>query len=162
MNRRRCEFREVKRLYRNIQYDWSNRAAANRGKMDMERTVKQIKERQEALNIFVKETCDKLEEAGKATAKFLDLCLQSDIKLVSVCRKTEKIPQTKTFPFGVYESVFTLESARSANGCPAIWGVVEKAGISGGAGNTAQHQIKGDTLIEGVYQFSRGKWRKVE
>ena len=100
-------------------------------------------------------------EAEDFTLQFLKCCSKRHIKLVSIGKRTNLIESTKSYPFGCGGSVFA--DGRDRNGRPAIWGIVEEMGISGGAGNTGQHQVSCDAkLIDGVYEFKDKKWRKIE
>ena len=100
-------------------------------------------------------------EAEDFTLRFLKCCSKHNIKMVSIGKRTDLIESTKVFPFGCGNSVFA--DGRDRDGWPSIWGVVNEMGISGGAGNTGQHQIScGAKLIDGVYEFKDKKWRKIE
>ena len=100
-------------------------------------------------------------EAEDFTLRFLKCCSKHHIKLVSIGKRTNLIESTKSYPFDCEGSVFA--DGRDRNGWPAIWGIVEEMGISGGAGNTGQHQVTCDAkLIDGVYEFKDKKWRKIE
>ena len=100
-------------------------------------------------------------EAEDFTLRFLKCCSKHHIKIVSIGKRTDLIESAKNFPFGCGDSVFA--DGRDRNGRPAIWGIVEEMGISGCAGNTGQHQIScGAKLIDGVYEFTDKKWRKIE
>ena len=100
-------------------------------------------------------------EAEDFTLRFLKCCSKHHIKLVSIGKRTGLIESAKNFPFGCGDSVFA--DGRDRNGRPAIWGIVEEMGISGGAGNAGQHQVSCDAkLIDGVYEFKNKKWRKIE
>lgn len=100
-------------------------------------------------------------EAEDFTLRFLKCCSKHHIKLDSIGKRTDLIESTKSYPFGCGGSVFA--DGRSRDGWPAIWGIVEEMGISGGAGNTGQHQVTCDAkLIDGVYEFKDKKWRKIE
>ena len=123
----------------------------NQAVTEAEKALKQALELQEKYN-----------DAKDFTAKFLDECLQRGIKKVSVGKRHKSIPASIDWPFGEQGSVFQMSDVRE-NGFPAIWGVCNKLGISGGAGNTDQHQIKSDTnIVDGVYHFKSGSWLKVE
>jgi hypothetical protein len=81
--------------------------------------------------------------------------------LVSIGKRTDLIESAKNYPFGCGGSVFA--DSRSRDRWPTIWAIVEEMGISGGAGNTGQHQVTCDEkLIDGVYEFKDKKWRKIE
>ena len=100
-------------------------------------------------------------EAEDFTLRFLKCCSKHNIKMVSIGKRTDLIESAKGFPFGCGNSVFADGIDR--DGWPTIWGVVEEMGISGGAGNTGQHQVTCDAkLIDGVYEFKDKKWRKIE
>ena len=100
-------------------------------------------------------------EAEDFTLRFLKCCSKHKIKMVSIGKRTDLIESAKGFPLGCGDSVFS--DGRDSAGWPTIWGVVNEMGISGGAGNTGQHQIScGAKLIDGVYEFKDKKWRKIE
>ena len=100
-------------------------------------------------------------EAEDFTLRFLKCCSKHHINLVSIGKRTDLIESAKNFPFGCGNSVFA--DGRCRDGWPTIWGVVSEMGVSGGAGNTGQHQISCDAkLIDGVYEFKDKKWRKIE
>ncbi len=100
-------------------------------------------------------------EAEDFTSRFLKCCSKHHIKLVSIGKRTDLIESAKNFPFSCGDSVFA--DGRDFDGRPAIWGVVSEMDISGGAGNTGQHQVSCNAkLIDGVYEFKDKKWRKIE
>lgn len=100
-------------------------------------------------------------EAEDFTLRFLECCSKHHINLVSIGKRTNIIESAKNFPFGCGNSVFA--DGRDRDGWPTIWGVVSEMGVSGGAGNTGQHQISCDAkLIDGVYELKDKKWRKIE
>ena len=100
-------------------------------------------------------------EAEDFTLRFLKCCSKHHIKLVSIGKRTNLIESTKSYPFRCDGSVFA--DGISRDGWPTIWGVVEEMRISGGAGNTGQHEVSCDAkLIDGVYEFKNKKWRKIE
>jgi hypothetical protein len=97
----------------------------------------------------------------KFTAKFLSECEKEGISKVAIQRSHKSIPQSKSFVFGVYNSVFT-ENKRGGNGWPAIWEVVERMGLSDGCGNDNQHQIDASRLVDGVYHLKNGTWHRIK
>jgi len=102
-----------------------------------------------------------LANAKKFTQKFLNKCEESGITRVSVGTRSKRVPRTVDWPFGVSGSVFQHPAdARGKNGYVAIWSVVEELGISGGAGNSAQHQVSNENLIEGVFELKGKDWIK--
>ena len=99
-------------------------------------------------------------EAEDFTLRFLKCCRKHNIKTVSIGKRTGLIESAKNFPFGCSNNVFA--DGRGRDGRPTIWGVVAEMGISGGCGNTGQHQVSCDAkLIDGVYEFKDKKWRKI-
>ena len=120
---------------------------------DFQEEVKELQEKANSL-------AEAYAEAEDFTLRFLKCCSKHHIKLVSIGKKTELIESSKTYPFSCSGSVFA--EGRSRDGWPTIWAIVEEMGISGGAGNTGQHQVTCDAkLIDGVYQFKDRKWRKI-
>ena len=97
--------------------------------------------------------------AKEKTVKFLDACKQKGINKISIQTKHASIPESMTFPFGVYGSVFQ-GAQKDKNGWPAIWAICNDFGF-GGAGNTDQHSIPPNELFDGVYHCRGGKWSKV-
>ena len=114
-----------------------------------------------ALNEKANALANAYAEAEDFTLRFLKQCSKHKIKLVSVGTRTKLIDSARDWPFGVSGSVFA--DGRSKDGWPVIWSVVEEMNISGGAGNSGQHQVcSGAKLIEGVYEFKDKKWHKIE
>lgn len=48
------------------------------------------------------------------------------------------------------------------DGWPAIWKIVEILNISGGAGNSHQHQIKYNSMCNGAYTLINDEWVELE
>lgn len=120
---------------------------------DLQEEVRELQERANSL-------AEAYAEAEDFTLRFLKCCSKHHIKLVSIGKKTELIESSKTYPFGCDGSVFADD--RSRDGWPTIWAIVEEMGISGGCGNTGQHQVSRDAkLIDGVYELKDKKWRKI-
>ena len=121
---------------------------------DLQEEVRKLEEKANSL-------AEAYAEAEDFTLQFLKCCSKHHIKLVSIGKRTDLIESAKGFPFGCGNSVFA--DGRGRDGWPTIWGVVEEMGISGGVGNTGQHQVTCDAkLIDGVYEFKDKKWRKIE
>ena len=117
------------------------------------------------LMVEIKNLSKELKEASKFTQKFLDCCGNQGITRVSIGKKSNKVPATKEWPSGWgYEgSVFQFPSGQKGkSGWVAIWDAVEEAGISGGCGNTDQHSVSNDNLIEGVFELKDKCWRKID
>lgn len=105
---------------------------------------------------------------NKLTKKFLNACDEVGLKRVVIGVAHPLVPESQTFVFGPQYSVFGLKRKGSQthdfDGWPAIWAAVSRAGISGGAGNSNQHQIEPKFMAElekGAYQRINGEWRKV-
>ena len=121
----------------------------------------ELKKQIECLEAKANSLAESYAEAEDFTLRFLKCCSKHHIKIVSIGKRTDIIESTKNYPFGCGGSVFA--DGRTRYGWPAIWAVVEEMGISGGAGNTGQHQVICDAkLIDGVYEFKDKKWRKIE
>ena len=121
---------------------------------DLQKEIRTLSER-------MNELAEAYAEAEDFTLRFLTQCSKHHIKLVSIGKRTNLIESAETYPFDCRGSVFA--DGKSKDGWPVIWSVVEELGISGGAGNSGQHQIKSSAkLIDGVYEFKDKKWRKVE
>lgn len=88
---------------------------------------------------------------------FLEECKKEGYKKVAIQVSTEEIPNSITFPFGVYGSVFCLPEKRK-NGWPSIWSICEKFEFRG-CGNGQQHQIP-TYLDKGFFVLKNGKWVK--
>ena len=99
-------------------------------------------------------------DAHDFTMTFLEACQKNGISIVSIQTKTDLIPETKTFPFGVRGSVFSDDV--SVGGWPAIWLAVRDAGLQDGCGNGNQMQTNCSKLVDGVYELKDGKWRRID
>jgi hypothetical protein len=102
-----------------------------------------------------------MKKAADFTVNFLEICKRHRIDKVAIAVAHESIPRSTEFPFGYTGSIFT-QDARTKDGWPSIWRVVEEAGISGGCGNTDQHSANTAKLIDGCYHLKNGKWNKVD
>jgi hypothetical protein len=128
--------------------------------MDFETRLKSLEEKLKSLEEKLTETQQAFADAWENTQRFLGHCEANDIKLVSICTATDKVPESKTFPFGVRGNVFA--KGRGKDGWPKIWRACEDAGVGVGAGNTDQHQVDASRLVDGVYELKRGKWSRVD
>lgn len=106
---------------------------------------------------------DQFNKAKTFTSKFLDTCSEYGITKVSISKSDKSIPSSMNYPFSASGSVFAFQPKKvnSNSGWPPIWGVVKKLGISGGCGNSDQHQADTSNLIDGVYHLKSGKWQRV-
>ena len=104
-----------------------------------------------------------LEEALDKTSEFLKICGSLGIKTVGIRKTHEDIKSSSSWHDG-FDAVYADESTnKDGSGWPAIWEAVEIAGISGGCGNSGQHQIQHDAkLIDGVYRLKNGKWKMIQ
>lgn len=132
--------------------------------MKLDVRLQQLKDWHNALNLSMKELERDVKAGTRFTDKFLKECSKHKIKKVAIGVADDSIPASKTYPFGKEGSVFSDES-RSDSGFPAIWKVVSDLNISGGCGNSFQHEVTKEgtaLLIDGVYHFEQGKWRRLE
>ena len=121
----------------------------------------ELKKQIECLEAKANSIAEAYAEAEDFTLRFLKCCSKHHINLVSIGKRTDIIESAKSWPFGCDGSVFA--DGKGRDGWPTIWGVVKEMDISGGSGNTGQHQISCDAkLIDGVYEFKDKKWRKIE
>jgi len=128
--------------------------------MDLFKEITTIQNEVARCEKSVQDMVNRIKLVEKDTKKFLALCLKMDIKLVSISAFTDKIPVSKTFPFSCSGSAFTLD-VRTSDGWPAIWRVCELIDM-GGCGNYMQHQIDDTRLVNGVYEYKDGYWKRVE
>lgn len=129
--------------------------------MNWEYKFKDLQEEVKALEQKANALSESYAEAEDFTLRFLKCCRKHNIKTVSIGKRTDLIESAKNFPFGCGNSVFA--DGIGSDGWPTIWGVVNEMGISGGCGNSGQHQVSCDAkLIDGVYEFKDKKWRKIE
>lgn len=103
---------------------------------------------------------EKIEAAKEKTAEVLSIANEIGVKTVGIGRKHASLGNTE-FPFGGSGSIFTPTQSRH-NGWPSAWHIAERAGISGGCGNTGQHQIRQDSCVDGVYRCIKGVWTRIE
>jgi hypothetical protein len=106
-------------------------------------------------------------KAKKFTGEFLDSCAASGITKVAIGVSHKSIKSSTVHPFGAGGSVFAFQpkKVRDKTTWPPTWRVVERMGISGGCGNSDQHQLSADgrdSLIDGVYHLKSGAWMKIE
>lgn len=98
-------------------------------------------------------------KACKFTSVFLGECESAGIKAVTIGVSHKCVPSSVGWPFSSKGSVFAM--GKSENGWPAIWGVVERLGISGSCGNSDQHAADTSNLVDGAYELKSGKWIKL-
>ena len=112
-----------------------------------------VENRIKDLEVDLKNLVQEFRTAKKNTDKLLALSAKVGITKVGICRKLDD-----TFPFGAGGNIFANGKERTE-----IWGVVEQMGISGGCGNSNQHQLStAACLVEGVYELKAGKWNRTQ
>lgn len=113
-----------------------------------------------------------VEDAAQNTAKILDACDALGVKRIGVGMRDQSFKDSAGHPFGASGSIFADGRGKEVylnqdgtrterEGWPIAWGIARKSGLSGGAGNTGQHQISGP-VIDGIYECKSGEWRKVD
>ena len=131
--------------------------------MNVESIQSRIDGMKSELRVFMK----RLDKEKGNTVKFLEDCATSGLTKVSIRRSHKSIPESQSFPFGPGSSVFGIGPISKGGSCdkhgwPAIWGCVERSGFGAGCGGKNQYQIKGDSLIDGVYHLKKGCWKRVD
>lgn len=131
--------------------------------MDFKYKIKDLGEQLEGVKSRLSEVDDSFKSANEFTGVFLDKCAEKGITKVSVGKKHKSLPQSVDWPWSPSGNVFAFQPKEvgKKSSWPPIWGVIEELGISGGAGNSDQHQIDTSNLIDGVYHLKKGKWMKV-
>ena len=129
---------------------------------DYRDVIYDLKKKVKEANDAIKDAEKKLRASEKETAVFLKKCSEYGIKKVSIGKHPGE-----NWPFGARGSVFTFSGEKAPEGkhrssWPAIWGVVEELGISTGCGNTDQHNVGNENLMEGVYELKKGKWNRID
>lgn len=104
----------------------------------------------------------KFDNQKKITSEFLEECGCVGITKVAIRKVHKSVPSSIGFPFGAGNSVFAFQPKSVKSDWPPIWGVVNKMNIGGACGNSDQHQLGGDDLIDGVYHLKKGRWIKVD
>lgn len=122
--------------------------------------IKKLKRRIEEDTSALETLTTQFEHATEFTGEFLDECAKTGMTKVGIQKTHKSIPTSVTFPFGSCGNIFG--AGRDKTGWPAIWGVVERCGISRGCGNTDQHQANCENLIDGVYHLRKGKWFRLK
>lgn len=129
--------------------------------MDFEREVESLGRSVEDITARQHKLAERLAEARAFTARFLQACSDNGITVAGVGKKHPKLGNEK-WPFSPGRSVFCEKDARTNDGWPAIWSVVNQLGIGDGAGNTGQHQADTSKLIDGVYECRDGQWLRID
>lgn len=103
---------------------------------------------------------EEYERAKIMTAHVLAAAEANGVDRIGINTIDKTVHETGNFPFAARGSLFA--KGRHENGWPVVWKVASDAGISGGAGNTDQHQIQSVALVDGIYELRDGEWRMVE
>lgn len=127
-----------------------------------------IKEQLEIINSIkerLRDVENSIKEAGSYTDAFLKVCKKHKLTKVAIGVKHASIKSSIEWSgvFGTRGSVFS--DGDDKEGWPTIWAVAKESGVGGGAGNVGQHQISSVAqarLIEGVYHYKNGKWKRLE
>lgn len=96
------------------------------------------------------------------TSDLLEKCAQQGITKVSVSKKHKSVPSSEKWPWHGRGNIFAFSPKNQEQDHPAIWGVVAAAGIGRGCGNNDQYSIDDSGLVDGVYHYKQGKWKKVD
>lgn len=107
------------------------------------------------------ETITAIETAANKTAEVLAVASEMGVEVVGIGRPHELLNNQK-FPGSTRGSIFTPHAARDSNGWPAAWKIAERTGIGYGCGNTGQHQIHSEQVIDGVYRCENGVWTLID
>lgn len=95
-----------------------------------------------------------------ATYKLLDQLAQAGYTRVAIRRSDYKIPVSVAHPF-VNVNLFAAPKCQDESGWPAVWRIVEAAGVWGGAGGEDSAQLKRGRLLDGIYRLEQGVWELV-
>lgn len=95
--------------------------------------------------------------------QILRLCQKHNYRRVSFGVAHKSIPQSVSFCFGPDGSIFAWpENKRTQIGnWPAIWRIVEMAGLKSGCGNSHQTQVRVEGAAPQVWHLIEGKWKRI-
>lgn len=127
--------------------------------MDIKRMFKAFEEGLKNAESNLENLKKEYEETKNKTSEFLEICSKVGIKKVGISKRDDSFKESLGWGFSEKWSVFADE--RTEDGWPAVWKAVEIMDISGGCGNSGQHQISDKAthfLQEGIYEFKNGKW----
>lgn len=128
--------------------------------MDMDRTIATLNQRSADLQREVAEVGEQLERATAKTQELLAVAASVGTTVVSIGKKHPRV-ENEDWPFGVSGSIFTPPKDYH-NGTPTAWIIARQVGVAAGAGNTGQHQIRTENLIDGVYECRDGQWSRID
>jgi len=112
----------------------------------------------------------RIQQAKKNTEAILAACDSVGVTVVGIGAKSDDLKDSRGHPFGADGSIFADGRSKEKwiqkggkveerDGYPVAWEIARKSGLSGGCGNTGQHQIVGEVL-NGVYRCVNGVWSK--
>lgn len=136
--------------------------------MNFDYKIKELKEIHRRFYDKLEAIKNQLETAHIFTAAFLKKCSDAGYTAVAISRTHKSIPQSIDFPFGSDGSVFAHKKGAGRknepriDGWPAIWQITVEMNIGVGCGNSHQKQINTAQLIDGVYHFKDGNWKRIE
>jgi len=122
---------------------------------------KALQDKIEALRKEAEGVKKSFDDATAFTDKFLNLCKDHGLSKIAIGVTHDSVDGCKDWPWSGDGSVFSNDH-REDGTWPTIWRVVKEANISGGCGNTMQHQADTSRLVDGVYHLKNGKWHKLE
>jgi hypothetical protein len=128
--------------------------------MDFESKAKGLAYQVERAQSELKQLAAHLTSAAAKTEELLAIASDVGVTAVSIGKK-HPLVGNEDWSFGAASSIFTRKDDQH-DGWPAAWHIAKEAGVSGGAGNTGQHQADTRDLIDGVYECRGGVWARVD
>ena len=128
--------------------------------MDFDFELSQLKNKITETNNAFKDFQKKYMESLKKTNVFLNCCKEVGIKKVSVGKNCKSISSCKDWPFSFEGNLFATK--KDKYGDSLIWKVAELTGLNPKCGNGGQVQADTNYLIDGIYEYRKGKWIRRE
>lgn len=128
--------------------------------MDFVKELDKLKKHKNDLEERINDLENKYKNNAEFTIEFLKCCEENGIKKVGIQKGANDLKGSIDFPFGNEYSVYADERL---DGWPAVWKVCDDMKISGGCGNSGQHQISSQAaakFINGVYELKDGVWHR--
>lgn len=101
-------------------------------------------------------------QADERTRRFLEEVKRLGGKRVAIGVRAKGVPRSVDFPFSPHGSVFVWPEERKVGGGRTeqiAWDAVKAAGLTGGAGNSGQHQVN-ERMANGYYLLQEdGTWK---
>ena len=100
------------------------------------------------------------------TNKLLLLCMEVGYTAITISTKNNIVPHSNCGGLGKSYEICTFPNIHAGHpdwgGC-AIWEILRKCNIEMLVGNYQQAQIRRDNrLIEGAYELTNNKWKKIQ